>query len=55
MTDETTAHAERIAHKRKINTEALAVLVKIGLTEDQGKAVVSAVAKGEIPHVSITY
>jgi hypothetical protein len=45
-----------IAHRRKINGEALAPLVLVhGLTEEQAKRVISAIAKGEVPHVKITY
>ncbi|OJW20518.1 MAG: hypothetical protein BGO51_21990 [Rhodospirillales bacterium 69-11] len=42
-------------HRARINNEALGGLVAAGLTEDQGKAVVEAIAKGQIPNVKITY
>lgn len=43
-------------HQAKINGEVLAALVASShLTEDQAKDVVRAVARHEIPHVSISY
>lgn len=42
-------------HRGKINSEALAAIVKLGISEDHGKAVITAIAKGAIPHVSISY
>ena len=42
-------------HRQKINNEALSALVKAGVTEETGKLIVVAVAKGEIPHISIRY
>jgi len=43
------------AHRSNINNEALSGLVTLGLTQEQAKAVVTAIAKGEIAHVSIKY
>lgn len=43
------------AHCKKINNEALASLVATGLSEDQAKAAVTAIAKGLVRHVSIRY
>lgn len=42
-------------HRKSINRAALAGLVRIGLTEEQGKAVVKAIIAGQIDNVSITY
>ena len=42
-------------HKKKINNEAMTALVAIGLNEDIAKNVVSAIAKHEIPNVTISY
>ncbi len=43
-------------HKAKINNEALACLVSIAeLTEEQAKAVIVAIAKKQIPYISINY
>jgi hypothetical protein len=47
--------AANTAHRTKINREALAALVQCGLTEELGKAVVAAVARGEVPHITIGY
>lgn len=45
------------AHRAKINREALAALSKAvpGLTEQQGIAVLTAIAKGQVAHVRIEY
>lgn len=45
------------AHRAKINREALAALAKAvpGLTEQQGIAVLTAIAKGQVAHVAIKY
>jgi hypothetical protein len=43
-------------HRARVNGESLAALVAFaGLTEDQAKAVITAVVRHEIPHVSLTY
>ena len=55
---EATAQAKREANKAhlaKINRAAVAALVKGGLTEDVAKLVVTMIAKGEVPAVSIAY
>lgn len=44
-----------IAHKRRINSEALAGLIKTGLSEDAAKLVIVAIAQRQIAHVTITY
>lgn len=42
-------------HRRKINREALDGLVAIGISQDQAKAIITAIAKNEIPNISINY
>lgn len=42
-------------HKKKINNESVIALVAIGLTDDLAKKVVTAIAKKEVPNVSIFY
>lgn len=42
-------------HRTKINVAARDQLVKIGLTVKQGTAVVTAIARGGIPNISISY
>jgi len=52
------AQAEREAnkeHMRRINREALAGIVAAGISEEQGKALIKAIASGAVPHVSISY
>jgi colicin import membrane protein len=43
------------AHRAKFNNEALAALLALGLEKEIGVAVLSAIARGEVPHVSINY
>lgn len=53
------AEAERraanVAHRRKINQDVLAALITCGLSDDLGKAVIVAVANGQVPHMRIEY
>lgn len=52
------AQAEREAnkeHMRRINREALAGIMAVGISEEQGKALIKAIASGAVPHVSISY
>jgi hypothetical protein len=52
---ETTAREANIKHRTKINNEVLAALEQILPSKDLAKAVVTAIAKGEIPHTRIGY
>ena len=49
------ARLSNIEYMRGINNEVLGALLKSGITEDQGKAIIKMIAKGEVPHVSIKY
>lgn len=50
------ARARDVEHKGRIHREAVACLtVHAGITDDQAKAVVVAIAKRQIPHISINY
>ncbi len=52
------AQAEREAnkeHMRRINREALAGIMAVGISEEQGKALIKAIASGAVPHVSVSY
>lgn len=42
-------------HKAKINNEALQALLEVGLAENQGKVVIEAIAKSQVPHIKIQY
>ena len=42
-------------HRAKINREALADLMAAGLSEEMGKVVVAAIAKGTVRHLSVRY
>lgn len=43
------------AHVRKINLEALEALMRDGISEEDGKKVISLIAQGKVPNVSIIY
>lgn len=43
------------AHAKKINGAALSALVAGGISEDDAKKVITMIAKGEVPNVSIEY
>ena len=53
------AEAEALAadkkHRAKINNEILAAFSKAGASEETAKAVIGAVARGRIPHMTIKY
>ena len=49
------ARLANIEHMRSINQEILNKLCEIGLDEDQAKAVITAIARNQIPHVSVKY
>lgn len=44
-----------IEHRKKINNEILLVLVKTGITEDQGKKIIEKIVRGEVPNAVINY
>ena len=49
------ARLANVEHMRSINNEILNKLCAIGLDEGQAKAVITAIARNQIPHVSIKY
>lgn len=49
------ARLANVEHMRSINQEILNKLCAIGLDEGQAKAVITAIAKNQIPHVSVKY
>lgn len=49
------AHQENIDHQKSINNAALADLVKFGLTDAQGKQLITAIKNGKIANISINY
>jgi hypothetical protein len=52
------AEADRLAnveHVKAINNEALNAIVLMGFSEEQAKAVITAIAKNRIPHILIKY
>ncbi|WP_418156827.1 hypothetical protein RA290_05655 [Pantoea agglomerans] len=55
IADETAARAANVAHRKAVNNKALADLVAVGLTEEQARTVISAIAKGEVSAIRITY
>lgn len=44
-----------VAHKKQICSEALKGLTDLGVSADQGKAILNAINKGLVPHVSIKF
>ena len=53
--DDADARAADKQHKAQIHRDILAALVGLNLTEEQGKAVITAIAQGGIPRLVITY
>ncbi len=56
--DATAKRAADTAHKSKINNEAKAAILKAGAildADERAQAIVTAIAQGKIPHVTITY
>lgn len=49
------ARLANVEHMRSINNEILNKLCEIGLDEDQAKSVITAIAKNQIPNVTIKY
>ena len=49
------ARLANVEHMRSINNQILNKLCEIGLDEDQAKAVITAIAKNQIPNVSVKY
>lgn len=43
------------AHRAKFNNEALAAFEALGFAKEPSRALVEAIARGEVPHVSINY
>jgi hypothetical protein len=52
---ETARRAADKAHRTRINGEALKAFVEAGLSVEDGKAAIVAIACGKVPHVSIAY
>ena len=56
LDDEKTAREADVKHRRQVNREAMESLLEhSGLSDLQAKAVITAIAKGKIAHVNITY
>lgn len=55
IADEAAARAADVAHRKSVNNKALADLVAVGLTEEQARTVITAIAKGEVTAIHITY
>ncbi len=50
------ARAADLKHRKNINNAALEALIKCSeITEDQGKMILQAVSKNQVPHVKISY
>ena len=55
LADEAAARAADVAHRKAVNNKALADLVAVGLTEEQARTVITAIAKGEVTAIRINY
>lgn len=55
IADEAAARAADVAHRKAVNNKALADLVAVGLTEELARTVITAIAKGEVTAIRITY
>lgn len=55
IANEAAARAADVAHRKAVNNKALADFVAIGLTEEQARTVITAIAKGEVTAIRITY
>ena len=55
IADEAAARTADVAHRKAVNNKALADFVAIGLTEEQARNVITAIAKGEVTAIRITY
>lgn len=55
IADEAAARAADVAHRKAVNNKALADLVAVGLTEEQARTVIKAIAKGEVTSIRIAY
>ena len=53
--DEAERRARSLGHRRNINLAAVSALVESGLTEDCAEACITAIAKGQVPAVTINY
>lgn len=55
IADAEAARAADKAHKAKVNNEAVSALVAAGLTDEQAKTAIIAIASGKVPNVAIRY
>lgn len=55
VAEEAEKRAKNRAHLAAVNREVLAALVALGASDELGKAIISAIAKGDVPHTTINY
>ncbi|HFV9295523.1 TPA: cell envelope biogenesis protein TolA [Serratia fonticola] len=55
IADEADRRAKDVAHRKIVNNEALAALVKAGVPENFAKICIVEIAKNAVPHCAITY
>lgn len=55
IADEAAKRAKDVAHRKTVNNQALADLVAAGVPEDYAKKCITAIAKGEVSAIRITY
>lgn len=55
IADEAAARAADVAHRKAVNNKALADLVAVGLSEEMARIAITAIAKGEVTAIRVTY
>lgn len=55
IADEVAAREADVAHRKAVNNKALADLLAVGLTEEMARTAITAIAKGEVTAIRITY
>ena len=53
--DEAEKRAKNRAHKGAVHREILVALALLNISEEAGKLLIAAIAKGAVPHVTIEY
>ena len=53
--EEAEKRAKNRAHQAAVHREILAALALLNISEEAGKLIIAAIAKGAVPHVSLQY
>jgi hypothetical protein len=55
MTDETERREADKEHRKTVNSEALKAFIGAGLTTEQGVIAITAIVRGQVPNIKISY